>query len=57
MSANAFLPSPQPAGDAAPAGRALKRPRLPRDFAQFSETVRPLGLYWLGLNEAPRERP
>jgi hypothetical protein len=40
MSANAFLPSPQP-----------------RDFAQFSETVRPLGLYWLGLNKAPRERP
>jgi len=27
--------------------------RKPVDFTQFVETVRELGLYWLGLNEAP----
>ena len=25
----------------------------PMDFAQFRETVRQLGLYWLVVNEAP----
>lgn len=27
--------------------------RKPVDFSQFIETVRELGLYWLGLNETP----
>ena len=27
--------------------------RKPVDFAEFVETVRELGLYWLGLNEEP----
>ena len=27
--------------------------RKPVDFSQFIETVRELGLYWLGLNESP----
>jgi two-component system response regulator len=27
--------------------------RKPVDFSQFIETVRELGLYWLGLNEGP----
>jgi CheY-like chemotaxis protein len=27
--------------------------RKPVDFAQFVETIRELGLYWLGLNEEP----
>jgi two-component system, response regulator len=27
--------------------------RKPVDFAQFAETIRHLGLYWLVLNEAP----
>ena len=27
--------------------------RKPVDFDQFVETVRELGLYWLGLNEEP----
>ena len=29
--------------------------RKPIDFAQFSEAVKQLGLYWLLLNELPRE--
>jgi DNA-binding response OmpR family regulator len=28
--------------------------RKPVDFAQFSEAVRQLGLYWLLLNEVPQ---
>jgi two-component system, response regulator len=28
----------------------------PVDFAQFSEVIRHLGLYWLSLNERPGER-
>lgn len=34
-------------------GRVSSYIRKPVDFAQFEETVRELGLYWLGLNEAP----
>jgi CheY-like chemotaxis protein len=30
--------------------------RKPVDFHEFVETVRQLGLYWLGLNESPPER-
>jgi two-component system response regulator len=33
--------------------RANSYIRKPVDFAEFVETVRELGLYWLGLNEEP----
>ena len=34
--------------------RANSYMRKPVDFTQFAESVRQLGLYWLGLNQVPR---